>query len=58
MKLAMRQLPAVGEAAPVSKPYLAFSSTGHDLNMTHDLPVSKPFGPAGELCVLYSILVY
>ena len=45
----MRQLPAVGEATPISKPYLAFSSTGHDLNMTHDLPVSKPFGPAGRL---------
>ena len=50
VKLAMRA--TAGSTTP--KPYLAFSSQGVDLNMQHELPVSKPLSASGERCALLS----
>ena len=48
----MRQLPR-GSAStqPVAKPFLAFSSKGHNLNMVQDMPVSKPLAAAGDYLI-------
>ena len=43
VKLAMRTLAGVPTQQPVSRPYLTFASKGHNLNITQDLPVSKPY---------------
>lgn len=43
VKLAMRTLSTGPWTQPVSRPYLTFASKGHNLNMTQDLPVSKPY---------------
>lgn len=48
LKLCMRQLPAAASTQPVSKPFLAFSSKGHNINMVQDMPVSKPLTAAGK----------
>ncbi|KAK9809651.1 hypothetical protein WJX73_000253 [Symbiochloris irregularis] len=48
MKLCMRTLPSATPASAidgspgVSKPFLAFSSKGNNMNMVQDMPVSKP----------------
>ena len=47
LKLCMRQLPASGTTPPVAKPFLAFSSKGHNLNLVQDMPVSKPLSATG-----------
>ena len=43
VKLAMRTLAGGPTQQPVSRPYLTFASKGHNLNITQDLPVSKPY---------------
>ena len=43
VKLAMRTLSTGPSTQPISRPYLTFASKGHNLNMTQDLPVSKPY---------------
>lgn len=43
VKLAMRTMPSGATTQPVSRPYLTFASKGNNLNMTQDLPVSKPY---------------
>ena len=51
VKLAMRTLSTGPSTQPVSRPYLTFASKGHNLNMTQDLPVSKPY-TAGRKSVM------
>lgn len=48
MKLAMRTPPPGGDAAPVAKPTLSFTSLGHKLNLTQELPISKPYTSSRE----------
>lgn len=52
VKLAMRTLSVGPSTQPVSRPYLTFASKGHNLNMTQDLPVSKPY-TAGRKSVVF-----
>ena len=52
VKLAMRTLSTGPSTQPVSRPYLTFASKGHNLNMTQDLPVSKPY-TAGRKSMLF-----
>ncbi|KAL3150371.1 hypothetical protein ABBQ32_000210 [Trebouxia sp. C0010 RCD-2024] len=54
VKLAMRTLSIGPSTQPVSRPYLTFASKGHNLNMTQDLPVSKPY-TAGQIDELNGI---
>ncbi len=46
VKLAMRTMSGGPSSQSVSRPYLTFASKGHNLNMTQDLPVSKPYTAA------------
>ncbi|KAL0029993.1 hypothetical protein WJX77_012183 [Trebouxia sp. C0004] len=46
VKLAMRTMSGGPSCQSVSRPYLTFASKGHNLNMTQDLPVSKPYTAA------------
>jgi len=43
VKLAMRTLAAGATSQQLPRPYLTFASKGHNLNMTQELPVSKPY---------------
>ena len=52
VKLAMRTLSSGPSTQPVSRPYLTFASKGHTLNMTQDLPVSKPYTAGRKSVVL------
>ena len=56
MRLCMRPLPqaslvngGTGESQSVQKPFLAFSSQGHNMNMVQDMPVSKPLNASGVM---------
>ena len=46
VKLAMRTMPAGPGTQSVPRPYLSFASKGHNLNMTQNLPVSRPCTPS------------
>lgn len=52
VKLAMRTYSSGPSTQPVSRPYLTFASKGHNLNMTQDLPVSKPYTAGRKFMVL------
>lgn len=64
VKLAMRTLSSGPSTQPVSRPYLTFASKGHNLNMTQDLPVSKPYTagrksvPGFEPCNQRQLILY
>ena len=58
VKLAMRTLSSGPSTQPVSRPYLTFASKGHNLNMTQDLPVSKPYTAGRKSVMLQDLPCY
>ena len=58
VKLAMRTLSTGPSSQPISRPYLTFASKGHNLNMTQDLPVSRPYTAGRKSALLLPCWVH